>query len=229
MKQNQNIRSEVLKQMKETKVEDGPDPSSYNIKLLNQAPTYSFGTRFDSSIRSKNHLRPAKVDGPGPGSYKLPGSVQLVRRHPMSVNRTSFGTSGRQFIDLPKNTPAPNQYRPVHFTEASHSYSIPCKLEDFKQIKPYPGPGQYNNMKELKDQMHQAKSMLGGSTVDQELQDNGVPGPDAYQQNPIHKIPGFVIMQDTAKVKKEEDKNKKPVGPQTYTPVNPSHYLHGFN
>jgi hypothetical protein len=55
--------------------------------------------------------------------------------------------------------------------------------------------------------------MLGGSTTAKPNQDNGVPGPDAYQQNPINSIPGFVIKQDTAKVRVEEDKNKEPVGP----------------
>ena len=64
--------------------------------------------------------------------------------------------------------------------------------------------------------MYLAKSMLGGSMEDKKLPDNGVPGPDAYEQNKINSIPGFVIMQDTSKVKKEEDKDKEPVGPQLY-------------
>jgi len=51
---------------------------------------------------------------------------------------------------------------------------------------------------------------------DTKLPDNGVPGPDAYEQNRIHSIPGFVIMQDTSKVKKEDEKDKEPVGPQLY-------------
>ena len=55
-------------------------------------PTYSFGTRFDdkrvpattvkadgtrfdSALRAKPHLKPKKVDGPGPGDYKLADSV----------------------------------------------------------------------------------------------------------------------------------------------------------
>jgi len=64
--------------------------------------------------------------------------------------------------------------------------------------------------------MYLAKSMLGGSIEEKKLPDNGVPGPDAYQQNPIHSIPSFKIMHDTTRVKKEEDKNKEPVGPQRY-------------
>jgi len=41
--------------------------------------------------------------------------------------------------------------------------------------------------------------MLGGTLEDKPLEDNGNPGPDAYEQNPIHPIPGFVIKPDTKK------------------------------
>lgn len=44
-----------------------------------------------------------------------------------------------------------------------------------------PGPGSYENMKELSAAGHLAKSMLGGSTSAKPNQDNGVPGPAAYQ------------------------------------------------
>jgi hypothetical protein len=77
-----------------------------------EAPIYSFGNRLEANIRNKEHLKPKKVDGPGPGAYKLPSSVKVVRRHPASVNRTTFGTAGRDFVN-PKETPAPNRYRPV--------------------------------------------------------------------------------------------------------------------
>lgn len=67
----------------------------------------------------------------------------------------------------------------------------------------------------MKETLTLAKSFPHTSHEAKEA-DNGVPGPDAYQQNPIHSIPGFVIMQDTSKVKKEDDKNKRPVGPESY-------------
>jgi hypothetical protein len=58
-----------------------------------------------------------------------------------------------------------------------------------------PGPHTYNNQtKDLKNQMTLAKSMLGGSTEDKPLPDNGNPGPAAYKQNPINAIPGFKIV-----------------------------------
>jgi hypothetical protein len=116
------------------KKDDGIGPGTYTIKVPNTAPIHSFGTRFNSSIRNKDHIRPLKVDGPGPGAYKLPSSVKINHRHPDSVNRTTFGTSARNFIDLPKDTPAPNKYRPVHMTEASHSYSIAAPPDlDYKE------------------------------------------------------------------------------------------------
>jgi len=57
-----------------------------------------------------------------------------------------------------------------------------------------------------------AKSILGGRG-DKALQDNGVPGPDAYQQNIIRTIPGFVIKEDTKKHVNKDEKPKKVVGP----------------
>ena len=62
------------------KDKDGLGPGAYNIKVPRTTPIFSFGTRFGSSIRSKDHLRPRKVDGPGPGSYKLPSSVKTGKR-----------------------------------------------------------------------------------------------------------------------------------------------------
>lgn len=90
-------------------------------------PIYSFGTRFNSSIRNKDHLRPTKVDGPGPGAYKLPSGIKtgkvssnreillthmlknkeklienpdaLPKRY-QDTTKTTFGTAGRKFIDL---------------------------------------------------------------------------------------------------------------------------------
>lgn len=94
-----------------------------------------------------------------------------------------------------------------------------------------PGPGTYNNMKEMKDLNYQAKSILGGTLKpikkkgepDSPKNKYDTPGPDAYTINPINKIPGFVIHQDSHKVAKDEDPNKEPVGPQRYDPVNPNH------
>jgi hypothetical protein len=51
------------------------DDRGYDLPVEIAGPIYSFGRRFNSSIRSKEHLRPKKVDGPGPGAYKLPSSV----------------------------------------------------------------------------------------------------------------------------------------------------------
>jgi len=79
-------------------------PGSYYAKYPNGAPIFSFGTRFNSSIRNKDHLKPTKIDGPGPGAYKLPGAVKVESRTADSIHynkRTTFGTSGRNFIDLP--------------------------------------------------------------------------------------------------------------------------------
>ena len=72
-----------------------------------------------------------------------------------------------------------------------------------------PGPTTYNNMKEMKNQMSLAKSMLGGSLEEKPLPDNGNPGPAAYQQNPIHSIPSFKIIPPGNAAKRNNDDIKK--------------------
>lgn len=101
---------------------------------------------------------------------------------------------------------------------------------ELQRQKKLPGPGAYpNSQKEMKDDMHLAKSMLGGKLEEKQLVDNGVPGPATYQnilvEDKLKSIPGFKIMQDTSKSKtKDEDKNRPPVGPEKYNPEN--YYMH---
>ena len=52
------------------------------------------------------------------------------------------------------------------------------------------------------------------------------PGPAAYNINPIHNIPGFVIRQPESKVIGNEKKAGATVGPQTYKPVIIDHKSH---
>lgn len=42
------------------------------------------GSRFDSSVRSKDHIRPKKKDGPGPGSYNLGSTIRTSASSTMS-------------------------------------------------------------------------------------------------------------------------------------------------
>ena len=103
---------------------DGLGPGSYPIARTQRGPLITFGSRFDSALRNKSHIKPVKADGPGPGAYKLPGSIKLLTRHPSAVERTTFGTSARSHNELPKNTPAPNKYHAGRFTEAAYAYSF---------------------------------------------------------------------------------------------------------
>lgn len=81
--------------------------------------------------------------------------------------RTTFGTAARGHNDLPKANPSPSHYRPIHFTEASHAFSIPrapnaSEKQHKKDYLDPPGPGQYSiestDMANLKHK-NQAKSM----------------------------------------------------------------------
>ena len=77
--------------------QEGPGPDMYTIKMNPAGPSYQFGSRFDekrvpatsvkadgsrfdSSLRQKPHLKPKKVDGPGPGDYQLPSSIKQNNR-----------------------------------------------------------------------------------------------------------------------------------------------------
>jgi len=51
---------------------DSLGPTSYKPKYPGSAPIFSFGSRFGARVGNKEHLRPTKVDGPGPGAYKMP-------------------------------------------------------------------------------------------------------------------------------------------------------------
>lgn len=80
------------------------------------------GSRFDSDVRSKDHLRPKKKDGPGPGSYTMPSSFKIYKPDDKDkeIKKTTWGKAEREWSDLPKGIPGPNAYNPDKFTEASH-------------------------------------------------------------------------------------------------------------
>lgn len=71
---------EKILQKEEPGNDDGLGPGAYQVKIPNNVPIYSFGTRFNSSIRNKDHLKPTKVDGPGPGAYKLTSSIRTGKQ-----------------------------------------------------------------------------------------------------------------------------------------------------
>lgn len=99
---------------------------------------------------------------------------------------------------MPKDTPAPNQYKNIiKYTETSYQFSIPkafanseTQLAKTAQI---PGPGSYNIKRDLNGGL--AKSILGGADVQKKDIDNGVPGPGTYDSKEVqYKPPGFRIV-----------------------------------
>ena len=205
---------------------EGLGPSTYHIKLVQTAPMFSLGSRFDSDVRSKDHLRPKKRDGPGPGSYELPSCVKVAK----TLKNPTFGLAAREWSDLPKDIPAPNQYKNIiKHTETAYAFSIPKALrnDEGKLIRDsiLPGPNAYK-ISELNSGM--AKSILGGADKQKKDVDNGVPGPGSYDRKELYHAPGFRIVPHTnSKADKgEEDRGEEkaePVGPQRYQPENPTH------
>ena len=127
---------------------DRPGPGQYPIKLGPSGPQYQFGSRFDdrrvpptkvnadgsrfdSALRAKPHLKPKKVDGPGPGDYKLPSSIRIKERSAGSIQESTFGT-GREPDHEPNQNTAKNFVKPgpAHY---NHVYA---------DVRSYPKPHQ---------------------------------------------------------------------------------------
>ena len=191
-------------QKKVAKVEkDGLGPGAYAAKAPGTAPHLSFGMNLTSDITSMNHIRPNKTDIPGPGNNTIP-DVQF--KHPT----TKFSKDRRKDLARREQYPAPNNYEPKHETEPVLSYSFPKgnRLQDpaLSKSNVSPGPCAYNIRNDDKMQ-GMAKSILGGPQETKGIQDNGVPGPGAYQPHDQDSVPGFKIMLPLEPVKEDPKKN----------------------
>ena len=58
---------------------DPVGPASYNPKPIKTTPHFTFGMNFGSDILSQDHIKPKKVDGPGPGSYGAKSSFEIKK------------------------------------------------------------------------------------------------------------------------------------------------------
>jgi hypothetical protein len=88
----------------------GQGPATYNPKLPKGASHYTFGMNFGTDIRSKDHLCPTKMAGPGPGSYIMPSSFKVA---PKKEFATSWGKARRADLAKNDNVPAPCAYYPA--------------------------------------------------------------------------------------------------------------------
>lgn len=80
--------------------------------------------------------------------------IYKVTEHDKEKAKTTWGKAGRDWSSLPKNVPPPNNYNPIQFTEASHTYSFP-KANRNDEAKIYkssfsPAPGAYEIRKDEK-------------------------------------------------------------------------------
>lgn len=203
-------------------------PGSYAIKPTQTAPTFSFGSRFDSDIRSKNHVKWKKKGGPGPGSYDMSSSMKIYQPSETNSNKTTWSKAHRD-AGLKKDGIAANHYNPVLVNAGNYMYSFPkaSKGDEVGEAKSSaaPGPGAYEVRKDEVNLV--GKPNFGGRNENEKL-DNGVPGPGQYDMDPRYPVPGFVIVPHTNKRKSDdddddEDKRREPVGPQKYEPAFPAH------
>ena len=83
----------------------GLAPNTYIIKSSSTAPTYSFGSRFDTDIRSKNHVKHEKLDKPAPGTYSPPDRQ-------FEYPTTRFSKAERKSFAANPSYPGPDSYQP---------------------------------------------------------------------------------------------------------------------
>ena len=228
------------------------------MKLNTGGPSYQFGTRFDdrrvpptvtkpdgtrfdSALRSKPHLKPKKVDGPGPGDYALPDSVVVKKRAPASAQISTWGTGREKDHSPNKNTsgnftmPGPAHYNHVYSDirqfqkpHQAMGYTFPQSDIDKKPTPPNqnPGPGNYDPQL---PKSGTAKSMLGGPEKKKDKH-NGVPSPGRHSPKYPKEAPSWIIGPDK---RNSDGKGDKPkvikndpmvmLGPDKYTPIHVTH------
>jgi Sperm-tail PG-rich repeat len=129
-------------------------PNTYTIKALNTAPNFSFGSRFESDFRSKDHIRPKKSDEPAPGSYDIKSSVQIYNPSEADLQnkKTTWGKALRDRKGESAKFPSPDKYNPNKHTEATYHYSFPRAdkgdITAAAKASFTPGPGTYEIRKE---------------------------------------------------------------------------------
>lgn len=209
---------------------DGANAGKGDVVVPPGGPQYSFGSRFDSDIRAKPHLKPKKVDGPGPGDYQLQGAIQC---HSKNVGAT-WGHGERDWAYLPKDKDKGNRrpkddflYKKLAPTDAHQTpaempgYSFPRaerkETAPPKISKRSSDPQSFPPLPELP--RGYAKRILGTKDPNA-YKDNGVPGPGAYSADTYKaSVPGFVI---GPAGKRRDGKAGAPangVGPHTYEPL----------
>jgi len=198
-------------------------------------PKFSFGSRFDSDVRSQAHLRPKKVDGPGPGDYALPSSIKQNDRDKQSHQRSTWGNGEREWSYLPKKDDKGNKKNKDNIMYKKHQ---PEKIIYQSELPGYLFPKMQKQEMSAKDKnmahigpdkyhipplaQGTAKRILGGSLKPPQLVDDLVPGPGAYEADAKQSVPGFVIAAPRKKTPNKDEK-KEPVGPQRYDPHCPAH------
>eukprot|EP00352_Strombidinopsis_acuminata_P005172 CAMPEP_0176366144 /NCGR_PEP_ID=MMETSP0126-20121128/20973_1 /TAXON_ID=141414 ORGANISM="Strombidinopsis acuminatum, Strain SPMC142" /NCGR_SAMPLE_ID=MMETSP0126 /ASSEMBLY_ACC=CAM_ASM_000229 /LENGTH=334 /DNA_ID=CAMNT_0017723445 /DNA_START=434 /DNA_END=1438 /DNA_ORIENTATION=+ len=174
--------------------DDHVGPSFNDPKPRNSAPCFSFGSRFGEDIRAKPHLRPIKVNGPGPGSYKLHDSEEYSEEMLKANKIVLLVILKREWSQLPKKNPAPNAYSMTQHMGSEDAgrltgYSFPQGSRDDQaaifRSKLTVGPGSHNTAGPLPftngtGKLRPGKSILGGPKGEKKTLDNGFPGPGHY-------------------------------------------------
>lgn len=189
-----------------------PKPDKVVMQEVIKSPS-----RFNPSVRSKEHMKATKADGPGPGDYKLQSAIRVHTRNNSSTFTTFGGRDKRGWSEAPKDVPSPNAYNPDfkldfapkrnEWRRHGHSFSMAERKEREPDVPREVGPGSYAPQ----DHMHAtyktatSKLMLGRNFVPEVSVDLNQPGPGQYDLKD-----SFNIVKRDKPPEKHADIRKKP-------------------
>ncbi|CAG9328521.1 unnamed protein product [Blepharisma stoltei] len=208
---------------------DGPlnpvGPGQYELKSLEKAPSFKFGTKERaSSLENKNLV-------PGPGAYNSQAEEpqkaskfgteprgSLVRKNTpgpgaYEVNSTNdkkgITISGKLSLETKNQTPGPGSYA-INRALENRSFSVGKSQRFIRQISTPPGPGTYNG--DIKDK---GSSFAFGKDARKIFNDSKrVPGPGQYDlSDGLYKTQGVSF-----KGKRSLNLSSEIPGPGSYEP-----------
>lgn len=144
------------------------------------------------------------MDGPGPGSYVLPGAIKVKKndhKRALSTQDCTFGKGKREWSDIPQDVPSPTSYNPPLIgdpfvnmyshkqkgnlfskADSRNLHQLDLHQEEGHNGNPKPsiGPQTYNPNINAMLKTGTSKKMLGRSFLPEQRIDPDNPGPGHY-------------------------------------------------
>lgn len=174
-------------------IDQVPGPGAYNLTRNDSAPGWRFGTQSREVLTNR--------DNPGPGSYKIPDTL----------DHKGFTLRGRRPESAKDSYPGPGSYRVNYEIDKPPSWSIgkSSRTEFGTNRNNSPGPGSYN----IKQELSKNASIFGTSARTSIFNAQATPGPGSYNTQRIQNAPAYSIRPRTCTVRADVSP-----GPGQYNP-----------